>query len=222
MKKPLAYSYSLFNAFETCPRQCNEVRILKNFVEPETEYLRWGNYVHKCLEDRIGKRVALPENAVHLEPLCQYLESMPGDRFVELAMGITQDFEPVDFFDKSVWFRGKADLLHVNPCGTMGTVYDYKTGKPNKDSVQLADMALLTFLHYPKIETLDAAFVFLKFDDVATKRYTRDNLSVLIESLFERSSALKKALDTNTFYPRPGGLCKRHCVVTTCEYNGRK
>jgi hypothetical protein len=222
MSKPLAYSYSLLNAFETCPRQCKEVRIDKNFKEPETEYLKWGNHVHKCLEERIGKRVALPENVQYLEPLCQYLESIPGERYVELPMGIDSSFNPVDFFDPKVWFRGKGDLLHIDPCGTSGTIYDYKTGKPVKDSVQLMDMALLTFIHYPKIQKLTASFIFVKFGDIASEQYTRDDIPRLKASLLERSAAIEKAISTNTFYPKPSGLCKRHCVVTTCEYNGRR
>jgi hypothetical protein len=222
MKKPLAYSYSLFNAFETCPRQCNEVRVLKNFVEPETEYSRWGNYVHKCMEDRVGKRAALPENVRHLESLAAYLESLPGTNYVELALGIDEDFAPVDFFAKNVWFRGKVDLLHKEPCQTIGTAYDYKTGKPVKDSVQLMDMALLSFIHYPELETIKAVFVFLKFDDVATEVFKRSDMPHMMDSLMQRTKAFKKAFDSNTWYPRPSGLCKRHCVVTTCEYNGRR
>lgn len=222
MKKPLSYSYSLLSAFETCPRQCNEVRIQKNFVEPETEYLRWGNYVHKCLEDRIGKRADLPDNVKHLESLAVYLESQPGNKHVELALGITESLDPVEFFDKNVWFRGKIDLLNINDNGKVGTVYDYKTGKPIKDSVQLMDMALLTFVHYPTIEELDAAFIFLKYDDVILEKYTRDHIPQMVTSLVDRVTGLKRAVDSNTFYPRPSGLCKKHCVVTTCEYNGRR
>lgn len=219
MKIP-TLSHSLLAAYETCPRQCYEIRIAKNFVEPESQHIIWGNYVHKCLEERVGKSVPLPENTAHLEPLATYLCSLSGARYCELKLAIDDKGSSVEFFDKRAWFRGVADLLIVD--GSRGSVYDYKTGKPVKDDNQLAAMALLTFAKYPQIEELVAAFLYLKYDDAVDTYFTRDQIPQLLESIRSRGSNILHSVETGTWYPKPSGLCKNHCAVVTCEYNGRR
>ena len=47
--------------------------------------------------------------------------------FVEVPVGIDKNFQPIDFFDKSVFFRGKIDYMMVTPKGAVAII-DAKTG----------------------------------------------------------------------------------------------
>ena len=54
--------------------------------------------------------------------------------FVEIPVGIDKDFQPVDFFAKDVFFRGKIDFLMLTPKGS-AAIIDAKTGAwPNLKS----------------------------------------------------------------------------------------
>lgn len=218
MKIP-TLSYSLLNSYDVCPRQCYEVRIAKNFTEPESQHIIWGNHVHKSLELRVGKGDPLPQNVAHLEPLADFLCNLSGTKHCELKLAIDKAGNSVDFFASNAWFRGVADLLIVD--GKLGSVYDYKTGKPVKDNKQLAAMALLTFANFPEIEEIVAAFLFLAYDDAAEARYRRSDFSNLLEQIRNTEKPFVDSFLNEKWYPKPSGLCKRHCPVTTCEYNGR-
>jgi len=53
--------------------------------------------------------------------------STKSKTFVEIPVGIDKDFQPVDFFAKDVFFRGKIDYSMVTPAGAMAII-DVKTG----------------------------------------------------------------------------------------------
>ena len=47
--------------------------------------------------------------------------------FIEIPVGIDKEFQPVDFFSKDVFFRGKIDYLMLTPNGA-AAIIDTKTG----------------------------------------------------------------------------------------------
>ena len=60
MSKPLAWSYSLLQAFETCPRRFKLTRITKEVQEPQSEAMLHGNEVHKSLELAVPQTLLTP------------------------------------------------------------------------------------------------------------------------------------------------------------------
>jgi hypothetical protein len=50
---------------------------------------------------------------------------------------------------------------------------------------------------------------------------TREDLRLFIPQLYDVASGLQRAVRANVWPPRPSGLCKKHCGVTSCEYWGK-
>jgi len=217
--KPFAWSYSKLKNFDTCPLRHLKVDVQKEFKEDESEQLRWGNALHKGLADRLGKKVALPSTMAAYEPMIQRLEQVPGEALVECKFAINDSFGPVEFFDRAAWFRGIADVLILN--APVALAIDYKTGKVVEDSQQLALMAACVFAHFPAIMAIRTEFWWLKEDATSRQDFRRQDMPDMWRALWPRVQALKRANETMTYPPKPGGLCRNHCPVITCPSHGK-
>src|SRR5258705_63976 len=109
--------------------------------------------------------------------------------------------------------------------GTVSDVDDPKTGKNRKkDMQQLIIFALMVFYHHPEITTCRTAFHWIQhgFTEAANDRETfyRHQIPDLWTTLIPKLQRYKAAFDAGIFPPKSSGLCKKHCVVQTCEYWG--
>mgnify|MGYP003344884077 FL=1 len=125
-----------------------------------------------------------------------------------------------DFFDPEVWFRGIADLVIVD--GTRAWVVDYKTGKSAKyaDPRQLALMAACLFLKFPEIERIKTSLLFVVSKDFIKEDFSAEfglNIFAELDGLLKHREI---AYNTDTWNPRPNGLCRKWCSVTSCPHNG--
>ena len=222
-KKPGAapWSYSRLKNFETCPRQYQHLKVLKDFIEPESDAMRYGNEFHKACEDFIASDAPLPPKFKFAEKFMQRIAKMRGKKLPEQKYGVTRDHKPCGFFDnRKVWYRGIADLVVIN--GKKAKVGDYKTGRNTKyaDVGQLELMALSVFAHQPEIEEVDAALLFPIAREKIGRTYTRDDIEHLWEKWEKKFERMEKAHETGVFNAKPSGLCKKHCIVVSCEHNG--
>lgn len=112
--KPFAWSYSALNGFETCPRQYQEMRILKRWPDPPGEAQQFGVLVHKYAEDRIKMGKELPAFLKHMEPIIQRLETSKGELQSEYKYALNAQFQPVEFFAKDAWVRAVGDVVKVH------------------------------------------------------------------------------------------------------------
>lgn len=217
---PLAHSYSSIKQFENCPRQYNEVRILKNFKQQETEATLYGTAVHKAFEDFIKDGTPLPAHFAQFQRYVEPLAAIKGDIRCEEKMGIRADFSPCGFFDKDVWFRGIPDFMAINPERRVARVADYKTGKSSRyaDKAQLELMAAMIMAHFPEIDTVKGVLLFVVAGDIIRAEFTRDHLPDILSRWAGRASAIENALTLNVWNPRSGPLCK-FCPVTTCDHH---
>lgn len=97
----------------------------------------------------------------------------------------------------------------------------WKTGKILEDGVQLALMAQCVFAHHPEVEKLRTEFIWLKEDATTRADFTRGDMVAVWAGLLPRVTTLQNAHETMSFPPRPGGLCKRWCVVDSCPHRGQ-
>ena len=97
----LAHSYSSIKQFENCPRQYNEVRILKKFKQANTEATLYGTAVHKAFENYIKDRTPLPAQFAQFQRYIEPLAAIEGDVRCEEKMGIRSDFSPCGFLIKT-------------------------------------------------------------------------------------------------------------------------
>lgn len=216
----LTHSYSAIKDFEGCPRRYNEVRILKKFKSQQTEATLYGTAVHKAMEDFVMLGKPLPESYAQFAQFVEPLAKLPGRILCEQKMGIRADFSPCDFFGEGVWFRGVPDYLQINEAGTVARVADYKTGKSSRyaDPGQLELMAAMIMAHYPTVQKVKGALLFLVVGDVIKSEYTREQLPEIFSKWAGRASAIEDALVHGVWNPRSSALC-RFCPVKSCEYN---
>jgi len=218
---PLKHSFSSIKDFQGCARRFHQVRILRNYKQEETEAMRYGTEVHKAFELYLTESQPLPAPFVKFKRFVDPLAKFNGKILCEQKMGIREDFTPCGFFDDDVWFRGIPDYLALDEEFGVARVGDFKTGKSSRfaDTSQLELMAAMVMLHYPKINKVKGALLFIVANDVIMSVYTRDQLPGILSKWVGYADQINKAIDSDVWNPKPSGLCK-FCPVSaaTCEY----
>ena len=217
------WSFSSIKAFDQCPKKFYHLKVVKDFKEPTTtDALLYGSEFHKAAELYIKKGTPLPAHFGFAKSALDNLNQMQGEKLCEYEMGLTANLEPCGFKDAQVWWRGIADLIILDREKGEARVLDYKTGKSAKyaDTGQLELMALSIFKHFPEVKKVKAGLLF-----VIAKQFVKDNYSVdkapdLWQKWLKDYDRMKYAYHSDVWNPRPSGLCRKHCVVTTCPHNG--
>lgn len=222
MSLPAAWSYSTLKKFKTCPKQFYEVKVAKNFKEEFTQATLYGSSFHEAAEHYIKDGTPLPEHFHYAKSQLDILKNIPGDKYCEYEMGLTKELEPCGFKDENAWCRGIADLLIVNEDKGVARCVDYKTSKSAKyaDTSQLELMALMVFKHFPKVRVVKGGLFFVVVNDFKKASYDAANEHTYWRTWMQDVVRLENAYRTNVWNPVKSGLCKRHCVVTTCQHNG--
>lgn len=250
MATPNPWSHSAISQFETCGRQYEEIKVLRNFQDQKNPASLWGDEFHKAAERWIKGMVglpadldvdsklahlaltdALPANMVQYKDYLTQFIVRPGVTLAEQEYAINKLLQPTEFFAPDVWGRGIIDVLTLD--GDVAWVDDHKTGKNRKkDMQQLIIFALLTFIHHPQINTVHTAFHWLQLGAKDTETFYRHEIDSLWcgypatkdraawEGLVPKLERYAKAFHVGVFQPRKSGLCGRWCAVKTCEYWG--
>lgn len=208
-----AWSYSVLTRFEQCPRKYYHLTVAKDVADTPGEAATWGLRVHKAAEDYSRGVAELPVEVAHTKPLIDRLMAVPGEKLVEHRIGVTAAFEPCDFFADNVWYRGVIDLAVVGEREALAV--DYKTGKQKEDHDQLSLFAAAMFVHFPHIEQVRTAYLWLKTGRVTSKTFTRDEN--IWAQFIPRVQRIEIAKRENKFPVRPSGLCG-WCPVKTCPH----
>lgn len=214
--RPLPWSFSSLDDFVNCPRAFYEKRVAKSVKEEKSEQMIWGERVHKAFELRQLEGTKLPEELAEHEPFMKRLKAMPGLKWTEQKIGFNRAAEPCDFFAKDVWWRGIADYKAVHR--EFAVIVDYKTGKQHSKFKQLKLFALHTFADHPDVEHVDVLFYWTKTQTTSGERYSRDQIADLWASFVPDLKQYAQAFKTDTWQPRPSGLCNGWCPVTDCEF----
>ena len=214
------WSFSRLKSFEQCPKQFYHMKIAKDYTEGETEAMRYGTEAHLVAEEFIRDGKPVPVKFAYMKDVLEALNRRRGNKITEIKMGLTQELEPCGFRAKDVWWRGIADLVITD--GSTAWIVDYKTGKSAKyaDKGQLELMALATFKFFPDIKSINAALVFTKAKKFIKHKYTDDMIDSLWDKWLSKFKRMEVAYETDTWNAHPSGLCKRHCAVVECVYNG--
>lgn len=229
-----AWSYTALTAFETCPRRFYETRVAKSIREPEGTALVLGNAAHKALELRAARGTPIPktiqittaqgETAIMpttgWEAMMEKILDRPGDVLVERQIALDDRLCEVDWFDKSVWVRGVIDLGIIQ--GAKALLLDHKTGKRKPDTDQLKLFAALAMHVWPQLERVVTGFLWLKENKIDKDEFTRGDLSVIWDGFIPRVRRLEQAYVSGEWGPKPSGLCRDWCPVSSCEFCGRR
>lgn len=216
--KAFAWSYSKIKNFETCPKRYWHYDVSKDVKEPEGEALQYGNAVHAALAAALLGE-PLPNHFKNLQSWVDRITTREGKILTEQKLAITDEFEPCDWFAKNAWYRGIADVIKIT--GRVALAIDWKTGKIVEDGSQLALMAQCIFSHHPEVERIRTEFVWLKEDATTRADFARTDMADVWKGILPRVSLLQNAHETMTFPPKPGGLCRKWCSVSSCPHQGQ-
>lgn len=216
---PFSWSYTQLKNFETCAKRYLHYNVEKDIKEPETDQLRAGNELHAHFEARIRHGTSLPLGFTQYEAMLARIVSAPGTTHGEQKLAITSSFAPVAFFGKGAWLRIVIDAAKVND--DFATVFDWKTGKPNEDMTQLQIFAAVMFHHLPKLQRVRSALVFVNHEHVEKAEFVRSDVTEIWGEILPRVRRMEKARQEQEFPPRPSGLCKKYCAVTSCPFHGQ-
>ena len=211
------WSYSALKQYTNCPKQYQEMRVLKNYTVKETEAIIYGKAVHEALELYVKENKPLPKNYLRFKPMVDTLLKIEGDKYPEYEMALTHSKEPCDFHSDDRWVRGISDLVIVD--GDTAYVVDYKTGSNRyPDPKQLRLMSLMMFTHFPDIQRVKGGLLFVMKNSFITEEYLRKDMDKSW-GMFEQSlKRLDTSYENDTWQANPTPLCK-WCSVVTCDFN---
>jgi len=159
MKFPVL-TYTLLNDFINCPHKAFRRYIAKDVPFERTPEMGHGTRVHKALEDRIGKGIALDADLRSADPLCHQLDEIKSPVRVEYFTGMKIDGTGCAWDAKDVWFRGKADVAVLGDNGAW--LIDWKTGKVREEPFELECQAMLVHANHPQITHIVGEYYWLR------------------------------------------------------------
>ena len=210
------WSYSALKEYVNCPKQYQEIKILKKYEKGQTQQMLYGLEVHKACEDYVKNGTPLAKNYTRFKAVLDSLMGIEGKKYPEHELAITFDKKPCAFDSKDRWVRGIIDLLIID--GDTAYIIDYKTGS-NKypDPKQLKLMAILTFIHFPEVKKIKAGLLFVMHDSFMPEEYDVKDIDKLWGYFLNDLKRLELSFDNNLWIANPSGLCG-WCPVETCEF----
>lgn len=216
--KPKAWSFSALDAYENCPRQYYETKILNRWPFETTKEMQWGRDVHKHFEDFLLKGTALPTDLKTHEEFLGHFKALPGELAGEERIALDTNLRACGYFDKSVtvWWRGQVDARKRYQDSSY--ILDHKTGKVKNDFRQLKQFAIHEFLSQPQINQIRVEYYWTQSKAASGEQYTRDQLPALLQELVPPLQRYVGSFRTGVWNPKQSGLCRGWCPVTTCEF----
>ena len=216
----IKWSYSGLKDFVNCPRQYNEVKVLKRYEKKATVEMRYGTQVHSALEDYVKEGKPLAKNYEHFGKQLDPLRDMEGVKYPEYRMALTINRQPCTFGAKDYWVRGIADLMVVD--GDQGYIVDYKTGSNRyPDPKQLQLMALMGFEYFPEVTHFKAGLLFVAHNDFVTSEYQREKIDKYWDDFAPQLKRLQLSYENGVWQENPTPLCG-WCPVSDCaHYKGK-
>ena len=213
----IKWSYSGLKDYTNCPKQYQQVKVLKKFSKRPTQQMLYGTEVHTALENYVKDGTPLAKNYERYKKQLDPLRDMQGIKYPEHRMAITHGKEPCTFGAKNYWARGIADLLVVD--GDQGFIVDYKTGS-NKypDPKQLQLMALMAFAHFPELKHIKAGLLFVAHEHFVTSEYSRENIDEYWQDFYWELERMRLSYENDSWQANPTPLCG-WCPVHTCEHH---
>jgi len=138
-----------------------------------------------------------------------------------------------DWGDGRSWYRRVTAVVSVPPQTTQcigvaspdntylctkHRIVTHNTGKMHAKFKQLKLFALHTFIARPQIREVKVEFYWTQTKSTNGQTYTRDQQNTLWSDFVGPLRQYAEAFQTNTWQPRPSGLCNGWCPVKDCEH----
>ena len=205
--------------YDKCPRRFYEEKVLKLHPFAESEAMRFGNAVHKAIEEYI-KGEPLATVAQPYKSTVDAVLSKGNVHYPEVKLAVTKDFKSTDFFAEDAYIRGVADIVVMNGSST-GYSYDWKTGsKKYASATQLDLMNVMLFSKFPEINTVKSALVFLTTPDVLFCANERSSSEKSIAMWLAKTDEIDTAIASGVVPEKPNNFCN-NCACD-CPYKESK
>jgi hypothetical protein len=216
----IVWSFSGLKTFQQCARKYYRTKVVRDIVEPDTKATLYGKSAHTVAEEYIRDGKEIPAQFMYMKPLLDRLNSIPGNKFCEVKLGITENLEACEYDAPNVWWHGIADLVVIDEEKQLAHSVDYKTSKSARyaDTMQLDLIALGVFAKYPNIKKIKSALLFTVSGDLVSAEHYADKKEEYIKAPAQGVERLQKAFENDVWNPNSGPLCK-FCSVKDCEYN---
>lgn len=211
-------SDTFISDYQTCPSRCFHKHIARDAPYVETASLKWGNDVHKAMEDRITGGKPLTKDFVKFERFAKPFEGRKTHG--ELRLGVRRDRSTCGFYDADAFFGGKVDTFIVSPDDTSAVIFDWKTGKVREEDFQLRSQALLIKSRFPKLVNLTGCYVWLNQMQLGIMHDLSDIERTWAE-ICSIMATIEQYAAVNHWPKREGPLCA-YCPVMSCEFNRTK
>jgi len=218
--KPAPWSHSALEAFNNCPKQYYETKVVKpsRFPYVADASMEWGKLVHKKFEEYLLYGAPLGADLeTHREYLDRFL-ALPGELAGEERIALNHTLQSCGYFARDAWYRGQIDARKRDLSGGHTHMIDHKTGKVKNDYTQLKSFAMHEFLTQPAIHTVTAEYYWTTIKGANGETYTRDMLPSMLRFFAAKLGPFADAYLTNTWVPRQSGLCAGWCPVNDCEF----
>lgn len=218
----LSHSYSSLKMYENCPKRYYHQRITKEVTDSGSDATRYGERVHKALEERLTNDNKLSQETIQYENLCRSIAKMKShpqfdQLLLEEKLTITDNYTPTGWWSDDAWLRSILDVLVLFK--DKAIVMDWKTGKRRPDFTQLEMFALQVFSHFPQINTVITSFVWLKDMKQDKREFCRDLSGELQGHLNGRIARITQSLENDDFPAKPSGLCRWCPCYEWCDYS---
>ena len=216
----LTHSFSALKMYENCPRRYMHQRINKEVQDEGSDASKYGERIHEALELRLRDQSPLTDETKKYEPLCAAIEqeSEDGELFVEQKMTLNKNLTPTEWFAPDAWFRSVLDVLMIHENQKKAFVLDWKTGKRRPDFTQMEIFALQVFKHYPEVDSVTSALVWLRDYKMDTQVYKREQSNEMWAKIMARINRIYESLEHDTWPPKPSGLCPWCPAKHICDY----
>lgn len=216
----IKWSYSSLKTFQQCPKKYYHLKIAKDVSDPPTTATMYGQAVHAAAEDFVRDGKPVPEKFAYMQPFLNTLNAIPGEKHVELELGLTKDLQPCAFDAENVWWRGIADFVVIDKAKELAYSVDYKTSKSARyaDKQQLDLVAAALFAHFPKIKRVKSALLFVVSKEFVRAEHVADLKEAYVDKLRPDLDRIEAAIENGVWNPITGPLC-RFCPVKQCEHN---
>lgn len=216
----IKWSYSSLKTFQQCPKKYYHLKIAKDVSDPPTTATTYGKAVHSAAEDFVRDGKPVPEKFAYMQPFLDTLNAIPGEKHVELELGLTKDLQPCAFDAENVWWRGIADFVVIDEVKELAYSVDYKTSKSARyaDKQQLDLVAAALFAHFPKIKRVKSALLFVVSKEFVRAEHVAELKEAYVDKLRPDLDRIEAAIENGVWNPVTGPLC-RFCPVKSCEHN---
>lgn len=228
----MVYSHSSIELYESCPWAFRKVKI-DGIKRQATEALETGRTVHNqiagYLERLIRQKSQTDWQWAESNPLTasdpdaiwrKFYQNFAlpdmADPGVEKKLGFDQNWQPVEFFDPAVRFRGVIDF-HFRQNG-LAVVIDWKTNRKIPESIE-KNLQLRIYgwavkqAIYPEVEEILLKLHFLRYGANRQVLLTPDDLATVPQELDAKIARIEA--DTK-FTPTPGSFCRWCGVAPHC------